>query len=186
MSTKAKENTASTAVRTYLEALQNPELLRDDAAIAAMQAKIEASTDVLEQIQLHTQLQELRRTSVKGSAVEAGFLKHAKEWADANGVDPRSFREVNNVPTTILTAAGFPVSRRKSTTRVNQAAVVAKLAEMEDEFTVKQLVEASGCSTITARAVLETGQENGSVTNLGADPDHEGKGAAPHRYTFKA
>lgn len=71
--------TQEAAVRDYLQALKDPESLRDDTAIAELQTRLDDTEDPLERLKLRAQLDGAQR--VDPSGYEDGFVTHAKDWA---------------------------------------------------------------------------------------------------------
>ena len=171
-----------TAVRNYIQWLTDPQSMRDDEAIAELEARI-AEADPIEALTLHTQLAKLR--VVDGEPFIKAFVENAKAWADANNVDVRAFREVHDVPAPVLRDAGFENVRRPSTTRVTKEDVVASVPKT-GLFTVRDLENLSGASTVTVRETVQALVEDKVIQSRGIDPKHDGRGKAPVRYERKS
>jgi hypothetical protein len=185
-------------VRNYLTSLHDPAALRDDGAIADLQAKIEQSDDELERLQLRQQLLDLQNPST--DHYQDAFIEHAKAWADASGISGDAFL-AEGVPATVLRRAGFrgvadgggrstrsTRSRRTATTarpassRSRVSADEIRAAIPSESFTVKDLQERSGASAAVVRRVISEEVNAGRLSDQGADPDHTGPGRAPTVY----
>ena len=187
--------TQDAAVRNYLTSLRDPAALRDDDAIADLQAKIEQSDDELERLQLRQQLLDLENPATEG--YQDAFVQHAKAWADKTGISAEAFI-AEGVPAAVLRRAGFrgvPGGGRRSTrsrrtttatkpasTRTRVSADDVRAASPNDSFTVKDLQERSGASAAVVRRVINEEVDAGRLTDQGADPDHTGPGRAPTIY----
>lgn len=181
---------AESAVRTYLQALKDPSTLRNDAEIADLEARLEASGDQVERVLLRQQLLDARAPSVEQH--EEAFVKHAKAWADDKGVSAVAF-SAEGVPAGVLRRAGFRVrggrgrattARRRATgtrTRVSSEEVRGAIPA-KGTFTIRHLEDASGASTGVVRKVVQEELKAGKLKEAGADPDHKGPGRAPVLY----
>lgn len=188
---------AETAVRSYLDALAaptTPKRIVDKEAVRHLQAQIKATDDVIEQLRLHAALEEERQGRVEPevdrAALEAGFVAVAKAWADDEGITATAFRALR-VPDEVLTKAGFELPegappRRPSTAtrapRLALAEVRAAIAELPHTWRLSDLAERIDRDTNTTRNYVGKLVDEGSVTVLGDDPDHSGRGRAPKLY----
>ena len=186
--------TQDAAVRNYLTALHDPVALRDDAAIADLQAKIGQADDELERLQLRQQLLDLESPSTDG--YEDAFVEHAKAWADAAGISAEAF-VAEGVPAAVLRRAGFrgvsggrrstrsrrtTTATRPASTRSRVSADEVRAAIPSSSFTVKDLQERSGASAAVVRRVIQEEVAAGNIRDEGSDPDHTGPGRAPMLY----
>lgn len=183
-------STAESAVRTYLQALKDPLSLRNDDEIADLEGRLESSGDQVQRVLLRQKLLDARAPSV--DQYEAAFVKHAKAWADDQGVSASAFA-AEGVPAHVLRRAGFRVrggrgraatTRRRTTgtrTRVSSEEVRNSIPA-KGTFTIKQLEELSGASTGVVRKVVQEELGAGKLKEAGADPDHKGPGRAPVLY----
>ena len=181
------------AVQNYLISLHDPSALRDDDAIADLQAKIDQTDDALERLTLRQELLDLQNPSLE--QYEAGFVDHAKTWADDAGVTADAFL-AEGVPPAVLRRAGFrgvkaggtrrgrrrPPSTRPTTTRRRVSADEVRAAIPTGAFTVKDVHEASGASAAVVRRVIGEEVDAGNVADQGPDPDHTGPGRTPTIY----
>lgn len=182
MATKAQE----TAVRTYLQALKDPELLRDDKAISDLQKRLEASNDPLERVRLRAQLDQAER--VEASAYEDGFVQHARAWAQEHGVSAESF-QAEGVSEEVLARAGFDGTRRRRRRasgggrrqRVSRDDVRHAIRQ-HNHFTLPQIQTKTGASRETVRGVIKELLDGGEIERAGTDQAHKGRGRAPTAY----
>lgn len=184
MATKTQE----AAVRNYLQALKDPETLRDDKAISDLQKRIERAEDPLERVKLRAQLEKAQR--IEPGAYEDGFIAHAKQWADEHGVSAESFK-AEGVSDDVLARAGLDGVRRR---RRGQAAGRRRRVSREDvrnairqhrSFTLPQIQNKTGASRETVRAVIKELLTAGEVETAGTDQSHTGRGRAPTAYQRK-
>lgn len=177
---------AEDAVRTYLTYLQDPSSFRDLDEVNRLTGAAEAASDPLEKLKLLSAAQ--RADEVDGSAYEAGFVAHAKEWAERERVTAEAFKALG-VPTDVLAAAGL-VRRRaaKPTTpgrrTRSQGVSVAHVIEAipSEPFRIRDVMEATGASLQTVRKAVRTLLEQGAVLDLGPDQDWDGRGRTPTLY----
>lgn len=186
-------STQETAVRNYLLSIRNPGALRDDDAIAALNAKLEESSDELERLQLRQQLLDSETPSLEG--YEDAFVEHAHAWAERTGISADAFL-AEGVQPAVLRRAGFrgvtgggrrrggsrstPATRSSTRTRVSADEVRAAIPT--GTFTVKDLQERSGASAAVVRRIIAEEVAAGTVADEGSDPDHTGPGRAPTVY----
>lgn len=176
---------AESAIRNYLMALKDPASLRDDNAIEQLRARLEASTDELERLQLRQQLFETETPTADG--FEDAFATHAKAWAEQHGVTARSF-EAEGVAPGVLRRAGFTDVRggrrgpRRGRTRTRVTKDEVRSSIPRGSFTIKGLQERSGASVAVVRDVVSEELKAKRLKDQGTDPDHKGPGRAPTLY----
>lgn len=177
--------TQETAVRDYLQALKDPESLRDDKAIADLQKRLDDAGDPLERVKLRAQLDQAQR--VDPSAYEDDFVAHAKQWAQEHGVSADSFK-AEGVSEGVLARAGLDSARRgrrRSTagrrTRVSRDDVRQAMRQYK-QFTLPQIQHKTGASRETVRAVIKELLEGGEIEHAGTDQAHQGRGRVPSAY----
>lgn len=190
----AVTTTPEEAVRTYMAFVRDPGALRDEHAVAELEAMIERTDNSPAQKRLRRWLLDLRRPSA--ASREQAFIEHATAWADAAGVSGRAFA-AEGVPTAVLRRAGFRdfadgerSPRRRRTTSIGRAtgrrapvtSDEVRAAIPPDAFTVKRLQELSGASAATVRRVIRDEVQAANLTACAADPDHSGPGQAPTMY----
>lgn len=179
---------AETAVRDYLRALTDPSSLRDDVKINELQKQLDDSEDALERLRIRQQLLDLEDPS--SDRYEAGFLTHAKAWADEQEISVKAFTD-EGVPADVLRKAGFQVGGRRgrgpraAVTRAKRSRVTTeevRTAIPEGAFTIKTLQDVSGASPAVVRKVVAEEEAAGNLRSEGTDPDHRGPGRAPTLY----
>ena len=188
------ETTAERAVRDYLSVLRDPSSLRDSDELDALQQQLDASTDAIERLRLHQQLEDAQNPPK--DRFEADFIEHAREWADRNGITAKAFL-AEGVDAGVLRRAGFTVGGRRSargsgsgggrrggggSPRTRVSADDIRKAIPKGDFTVKTLVERAGASLGAVRKVISEELGNGSLVAKGTDPNHSGPGRAPTLY----
>ncbi|HEY8526800.1 MAG TPA: hypothetical protein VIL48_17650 [Acidimicrobiales bacterium] len=108
----ADASEAESAVRHYLLYLEDPSKLRDEGEI---QRKTQAVLDATDPIDKLKALAELERAAkVDEEPLRRAFIRHAKAWAEPQGIPVSAFRELR-VPDDVLREAGFevPSDRRR-------------------------------------------------------------------------
>ncbi len=177
---------AEEAVRNYLQYLDDPDSLRDDAKIAELEAAAASAGDAIERLRALDAL--AKANVVDGSQVRMAFVAHAKAWADGEGIDVAAFRAMG-VPADVLRDAGFggPAPRRSrpssdggTRSRVTQAEIRAAVPSAP--FTKKDLVATSGASIGSVTKVIDEMIASGELENRGQDPDWAGRGRVPTLY----
>src|SRR5688500_1460559 len=95
---------AESAVRRYLVFLKDPSTLVDGAKVRELQARADAAEDPIERLRATAALHKARNPDASG--VRDGFVRHAREWAESNGIPVSAFREFG-IPADVLRAAGL-------------------------------------------------------------------------------
>jgi hypothetical protein len=181
---------AEFAVRRYLEFLADPTSVIDQGRISHLETSITNTSDVIEKLKLHTELASARVGDA--SALRTEFAQAAKGWATTHDVSVDAFRALG-VSDIALAEAGFQLSRTgpaKSrtapSTRGSRAASVSSsvvrdhVLALTDAFTLGGVMASVGGSMGTVRKVLDELEATNKVKNEGADPNHSGRGRAPH------
>lgn len=180
MATNAQE----AAVRAYLQALTDPDTLRDDKGIAELQKRLERSDDPLERVKLQGQIEQAKH--VRPDAFEDGFIAYAKEWAEEHGVSATAF-QAEGVPKTVLRRAGLggggTARRRAQPARKTQVSRddVRAAVRSHTTFTLPQIQSKTGASRETVRTVIKESLNAGEIEKLGPDDSQQGRGR-PTRY----
>lgn len=177
-----QETDPEAAVRDYIAFLADPESARDEAAIAAAEEAVAKAKDPIDALRAHAQLERARK--VDGSAQREAFIRHARAWANAEGIPASAFLKLN-VPAEDLAAAGITTATRTSrgrgrAPRLDIDEVAAKLPK--GKFTLKDVAEAIDRETGTTRRYVQQLVDRGVISDLGDDPDHDGRGRAPRLY----
>ncbi len=178
---EAVEADSDKAVRAYLNYLQDPKSIVDLDEIAKLTQELDNETDLLQQLRLASAIASLR--SADGTEVQAGFVRHAKSWAEDNlTIDFIGAFKSLNVPTGVLREAGFPLRGGGKRTGVRVGTEAVRNAIGADPFTIQGVVTVSGASPATVRNVVLQMVKNGDVAELGPDPDHAGRGRRGTQY----
>jgi hypothetical protein len=184
------------AIRHYLLYLDNPNHLRDEDDI---QKKTQAVLDASDPIAKLKALSELERAAkVDEAPLRAGFVEHARGWAEAEGVPVGAFRELK-VPDDLLREAGFDVATSAARGRGGngtagghgrQRAKAVPVEHIKDHvlaqtgtFQLTDIMGAVGGSPATVRKAVDELIEAGDVERLGPVPDYAGRGRAPIQYS---
>lgn len=180
------------AVSVYLQALKDPNSLRDDDSITSLEQQLESSPDSLERLRLRQQLLDAQTPSVE--RYEEGFVTHAKAWADDHEITAKAFAE-EGVSAAVLRRAGFDVPgaggargrRGASGAGTGRKRTRVTVSEVRDAipkgtFTIKTLQDLSGASPAVVRKVVSEEMSAGRLKDEGTDQSHRGPGRAPVLY----
>lgn len=177
------------AIRRYLTYINNPDELVDQDQIDKLQQKLEQSDDPVERIKLRNEIERVKQPPA--DELEAEFVRVAKQWSDHNGISAEALK-AEGVKPSVLRKAGFQIAggqRRRSTSaskrssgrrRATKDDVVQHLAGKSsgDQFTLSQVMEATGASRSTVNQVLSNWTAEGRVHKAGK-AEHAGPGRAP-------
>ena len=194
MATKKIED----GIRSYLDSLGTSDKpVVDREAVKSLKAQIRSEDDKLNQLKLIMALQEEEAGRVPDRSGErAVFVAEAKAWADAEGVDASAFQAMG-VPDEDLREAGFEVTdsggssgRRRAGGSSSSARApripledVKKVAEgLGAQWKLTDLAEKLDRDVTTVRNYVNKLVEDGSVTVVGDDPEHDGRGRAAKVY----
>ena len=182
------------AIRRYLNFLEDPAKLRDEAEVQRRTLAVLEATDPIEKLKALTALE--RAAAVDEAALRQAFIRHAKGWADENGIGVRAFSELK-VPNEVLADAGFDVpagrprratptsgtvgegTRRKS---VSSAEIKDAVLSFPEPFTLAEVMAKVGGSPMTVRKAVEELVAGGQVERRGPVPGYSGRGRAPIQY----
>lgn len=180
----SREASPEDAVRNYLTALRDPDSLRDEKAVQAIQAKLEKATDPVERLRLRSDLE--RAEDVDVSSFESAFVAHAKAFSRESGISAPVL-EAEGVPRSVLRKAGLLGGQRAGAsrvrrTRVNAESIRAAYPRKGTKFTIADLTESSGASTGAVRKVVNEDLDAGVIANAGVGENTGGPGRAPILY----
>lgn len=177
------------AVRSYLTALRNPSALRDDDRITQLRAKLEATEDPVERLQLHAEIAQAEAPDP--GRLEDDFVTHAKAWASEHGISAEAF-QAEGVDRKVLQRAGLirggrrggGARARTTKARVSREDVAKAIRSHRKDrtFSVTDVREKSGGSAATVRSVMNELIEQGKIEEVGPDPEHSGPGRAATLY----
>jgi hypothetical protein len=170
------------AVRLYLQHLADPSASVDQTRVRELEAEVSRTVDPLDRLRAITALERAR--TVDGSALRAGFVRHARAWAEAEGIAPNAFLELG-VPREVLVEAGLIAgSRRAGRTTSNRSKVTTGqiatwVLGRSTPFTLADIETELGGSPVTVRKALAELEAERRLTRLGTVPGHHGRGRAP-------
>jgi hypothetical protein len=189
---------AEDAVRRFLQFLSDPTIARDEALVAELRRNLSIATDMIDRLKLTQAVKDAENAD--GSAIRAGFVQHAKGWAEANNISVGAFREmgVNDIA---LAEAGFdlgfgrgrvgkaakgaraaaPVTRMRAAA-VSSADIRQWILTQTSSFTLGRIMHEVGGSLGTVNKAVDELIAAQKVRNLGKDPNHAGRGRAPFVY----
>lgn len=177
---------AERAVRDYLQFLDDPAKLVDEAETARLEQQLAGETDPIAKLRVVTELRRVRQADE--DALRQAFSAHARSWAEANGIPVSSFRELG-VDEATLRAAGFAVldprrprrgAGRRGTTTVEQVKVSA--LGQRGTFTLADVAAVCGGSPMTVRKAINELIAGGRVERLGPTPGWSQPGRAPIQF----
>jgi membrane-bound lytic murein transglycosylase B len=177
------------AIRRYLTYINNPDELVDQGQIETLQQKLSESHDPVERIKLRNEIE--RTKQPPADELEAEFVRVAKQWAEQHGISAEALR-AEGVKPAVLRKAGFTIgqSTRKRTTAAKRTGKSRQRASKEDviqhltsqpngnEFTLNDVMDATGASRSTVNQVISRLTEEGKVKKVGK-AEHTGPGRAP-------
>lgn len=189
---------AESQVRRYLMYLEDPGSLRDPAEIQRKTVAVLEAKDPIEKLKALAEVE--RASAVDEGSFRAGFVEHARAWAEEHGVPVAAFRELR-VPDDVLQEAGFDVPRRgrgraggrraaagsapRTRTRAPSVPVddvKAHVLGLQGTFTLADVQAGAGGSPATIRKAVEDLVGSGQVKKLGPAKDYRGRGRAPTQY----
>jgi hypothetical protein len=186
------KSSAESAIRRYLNFLEDSSSLRDESEIRRLENAVDKTVDPIDRLKAMAALE--RAKQVDGTDAEQDFVSVAKEWADANGVSAEHFRSLGVAPA-VLASAGFRGMRgprrgrgrgrapsRTRAKRVPVDEIKASLSSVGSRFTVRDLERASGGTNATVRKAVQELVSAGQARDLGADPSWSGRGRSPRLY----
>lgn len=88
----AKLSEAQTSVRTYLQWLQAPESLVDEAEVGRLRKQAAAAKDPLERLRIEAKVQKAQKVDV--DALREGFYRYASQLASDESIPPEAFAAV--------------------------------------------------------------------------------------------
>jgi hypothetical protein len=188
--------TAEEAIRSYLLFLDDPIKLRDEAEVQARTVAVLQAEDPIEKLKALAALE--KASAIDKEALRAGFVEHALEWADANGISVEAFLQLD-VPSDVLTEAGFEVptrARRPSAgparsapaprrPAVSAADIKEAVLTFAEPFTLNEVMAKVGGSPMTVRKAVEDLIGEDRVERRGPVPDYSGRGRAPIQYALR-
>jgi hypothetical protein len=178
------------SIRAYLSFLADPSASLDPRDITRLEKAVASTADPVEKLRVAAQLEQARTPD--GSTLQADFIRHARAWADSEGIPASAFRQLG-VTDDVLRKAGIlkggrgggtrrRVGTERSGRRVTVEDIKAWALAQPDIFTIKDVTQAIGGSLVTANKALQELVVDGTLSNLGPAEDHKGPGRAPARF----
>lgn len=197
MATKTIED----GIRGYLDSLgRSDKPVVDREAVKALRAQVRQESDPINKVKLLAELEreEAGRTP-DFSGEQAVFVTEAKDWAESEGVTVGAFQAMG-VPDDVLKQAGFEVpagggsglssgSRGSGGSRAPRIPLDEVLAEAKGlpaQWKLSDLAAKLGRNEPTVRNYVKRLMGEGLVTEIGDDPEHDGRGRAPKIYEVKS
>jgi len=172
-------------VRNYLQFLMDPLKLADPEELKRLKRIARTrSIDPIERLIAHNRIRALTVGFEAAGPLREEFIRHAKSWAEANGIAPGAFQAFG-VDDATLRAAGLLTAKGKARKRparryVSVQAVQAVARRQKDVFTyadLKRLCE--GGSRMTIRNAVAELVAAGEIEVLGPTPNRSKHGRPP-------
>jgi hypothetical protein len=185
--------TPESAVRQYLQWVQDPGSAVDQDAVARAEAAVAAASDPLAKLHALADLDHARQAD--GERITEDFIAHAKAYADAESIPVAAFQQLG-VPSDVLARAGFsvgrgtgrrgPASTRQRAPQVPIDQLKAAALSLPKQFTLSDVTDkAGGGSPATVRKAVEELVHEGKAARIGPKPNHSGRGRAPIVYELR-
>ena len=183
----AETTTPETAVRNYLTSLTDPDSLVNTVEAERLREVLAESVDPIERLMTMAALD--RASAPDLDTYEKDFTTLAKEWAEAEGVPASAFEQMG-VPRHVLEAAGLIPRAGRGRGRVKAAPtkqtvtrraaiksdeLEAGILAFEEPFTIKDVTEKVGGSTITVTKAIERLEAQGKVNAAGERANERGR-----------
>lgn len=188
MSQTVAQGESEVAVREYLTFLADPSSLLDPALITRLEADVDKAKDPIDKLRSIAALE--RAQNADPERYERAFVAQAKLWAAQEDVPASAFRELG-VPDDVLRAAGIIVVGGRSRSRVSAPRTTsgratrrpaikaddleAGILAMSDPFSVKDVAERVGGSTVTIKAAIDRLEAQGKVLAAGERAGNRGR-----------
>ena len=188
LSLYGETTTPETAVRNYLTFLSDPDSLRDPEEVRKLEDEVAKATDIVEQLMARAALR--KAMMLDPDTYERAFIEVAREWADAQGVPGEVFEEMG-VRSEVLEAAGFygkrprravggprkaaapPGAPRRAS--VKSDALEAGILALGGPFSVRDVSERVGGSTITVTKAIERLEAQKKIVTAGERANERGR-----------
>ncbi len=168
----------------------------DREAVKSLKAQVRSERNPIHKLKLLAALDEEQAGKTPDrSGDEAIFVAEAKAWADEEAIPVNAFQTMN-VPDDVLTRAGFTVttSRRQASSsrssgsrapRIPIEDVLAAARKLPKTWTLNDLASSVDREPATVRNYVKRMIEDGNATEIGDDPNHDGRGRAPKLYSTR-
>lgn len=185
------------SIRRYLGSIgTKAKPIVDREAVKSLKAQVRSESDPIQKLKLLAALDEEQAGKTPDTAGdEAVFVAEAKAWADEEAIPVNAFQAMK-VSDDVLTKAGFTVTagrRRASASggggtraaRIPIEDVQAAARKLGAKWKLADLADALHREPATVRNYVQKLIEDGSVTEIGDDPSHDGRGRAPKLYSTR-
>jgi hypothetical protein len=181
------ETTPETAVRNYLIFLTDPDSLVNTVEADRLREVLAESVDPIDRLMTMAALD--RASAPDLESYEQAFITQAKEWAEAEDV-PASAFETMGVPRHVLEAAGILPKPGRGRGRVGTAtkaphaprkamvksdALEAGILALTEPFSVRDVSEKVGGSTITVTKAIERLEAQKKIVEASPRPNERGR-----------
>lgn len=172
----------------------------DREAVRELKAQVRGASDPIEKLKLLAALEEAEAGSMPDlQAEKAVFVGNAKVWAEAEGIPVSAFQALK-VPDDVLREAGFTVptgSSARTTGRSSAGSsgarapsiplegVLAAAKKLGRQWKLSDLGAALDREAATVRNYVTKLIDDGSVREIGDDPNHDGRGRAAKLYEVR-
>lgn len=185
-------------ISRYLESIgSKAKPIVDREAVKSLKAQVRTESNPIQKLKLLAALDEEQAgKTADTSGDEAIFVAEAKAWADEEGIPVNAFQAMK-VPDDVLSRAGFTVSagRRQSSVarsgggsrapRIPIEDVMAAARKLPKTWTLNDLATSLDREPATVRNYVKKMIEDGNATEIGDDPNHDGRGRAPKLYSTR-
>jgi hypothetical protein len=173
------------AVRLYLTYLDDPTKLIDNDKTTKLEKKLADTKDPIDRLMAMAALHRARAADPSG--IISDFTRHAKRWADAEGVPEGAFRELG-VPDDVLKAAGFGKGKRGQANkamhtagprrnRISTEQLTEGILQLDGAFSIRDVSEQIGGSSRTVKDVISTLEAQGKIQPAGEQAGGRGRAA---------
>jgi len=182
------DTTPETAVRNYLTFLTDPDSLRSPEEVKKLEDEVTKATDIVDQLMARAALR--KAMMLDPDSYEQAFIEQGKQWADENDVPAGVFEDMG-VGSGVLEAAGFYGKAQRRGTRgprkvaapagaprrasVKSDELEAGILGLSGPFSVRDVSEKVGGSTITVTKAIERLEAQGKIKPAGERANERGR-----------
>jgi hypothetical protein len=190
MTDTSVSSTPEEAVRAYLTYLEDPSKMVDAAEVKKLQKAVDTAKDPVDKLRAIAAVE--KASAADPAMYRDGFIQHAKKWADTEGVPASVFKQLG-VEDDVLAAAGLAEGKRRRGRQSRKAKADAAprtrrpsmrpeqlqegILALDGSFSVKDVTERVGGSTVAVTAALERLKELGKITPAGERSGGRGRAA---------
>ena len=141
-------------IRGYLKTLDDPATLVDNDTVARLEDAVRSATDPIDKLRALAALNKAKTPDV--DFYRAGFVQHARAWAEANDIPLETFADVG-VSRDVLRSAGLVGGRSRTNVKASVSRKSVSAREIENEvcrlegvFTLADVARDIGCLLYTS------------------------------------